>query len=30
MGRLIFHIPNEIHQEWFIAGLLSQIRCPLT
>jgi hypothetical protein len=29
MGRLKFHIPNQQHQEWFIAGLLPHIRCPL-
>jgi hypothetical protein len=23
MGRLTFHIPDEKHREWFIAGLLS-------
>jgi hypothetical protein len=30
MGRLTFHIPDKQHQEWFIAGLLSHIHCPLT
>jgi hypothetical protein len=30
MGRLTFHIPDEQHREWFIAGLLPHIRCPLT
>jgi hypothetical protein len=27
--RLTFWIPNEQHREWFIARLLSHIRCPL-
>jgi hypothetical protein len=30
MGRLTFHIPDEQHREWFIAGLLPHIHCPLT
>jgi hypothetical protein len=30
MGRLTFHIPDEQHREWFIAGMLSHIHCPLT
>jgi hypothetical protein len=28
--RLTFQIPDEQHREWFIAGLLSHIRFPLT
>jgi hypothetical protein len=30
MDRLTFQIPDEQHREWFIAGLLPHIRCPLT
>jgi hypothetical protein len=29
MGRLTFQIPDQQHQEWFIAGLLPHIRRPL-
>jgi hypothetical protein len=29
MGRLNFQIPDQQHQEWFIAGLLPHIRRPL-
>jgi hypothetical protein len=29
MGRLTFQIPDQQHQEWFIAGLLPHIHRPL-
>jgi hypothetical protein len=29
MGRLTFQIPDQQHQEWFIAGLLPHIRRSL-
>ena len=29
MGRLTFQIPDQQHQEWFIAGLLPHVRRPL-
>jgi hypothetical protein len=29
MGRLNFQIPDQQHQEWFIAGLLPHIHRPL-
>jgi hypothetical protein len=29
MGRLNFQIPDQQHQEWFIAGLLPHIQRPL-